>query len=86
MLFFGNVGLLILIRVLCSISGYYGAKHYSHGLSCIYTAFITLSTIGEVLLIYVYDQQYQDGKITKDMLQIGILYQAIFFPFKSLYS
>lgn len=51
MLFFGNVGLLILIRVLCSISGYYGAKHYSHGLSCIYTAFITLSTIGEVLLI-----------------------------------
>ena len=83
MLFFGNVCLLILIRVLCSISGYYGAKQYSHYLSSIYTSFITLSTIGEVLLIYIYDQQYQKGEITKDMLQIGILYQIIFFLLKA---
>ena len=53
MFFFGNIGLIMLIRIICSISGYYGAKYYKHGMSCVYMAFITLSTVGELGIILI---------------------------------
>lgn len=82
MLFFGNVGFVILVRLLCSISGYYGAKHYNKCLSLIYLGFIVLTTIGELFLMFVYRQEYNDGNITRDMLMVGTLYQFIFFFLK----
>ena len=82
MFFFGNVGLFMLIRILCSISGYYGAKHYNYCLSTIYTSFLTLITIGELALIYYYQEEYHDGLITRDMLKVGIVYGSVFFLIK----
>ena len=82
MLFFGNMGLYILIRILCSLCGYYGAKGYNYCLSSIYLTFLVFTTIAEILIIYVYQQQYQEGLITKDMLMLGATYQVLFFLLK----
>jgi hypothetical protein len=81
-LVFGNAGYIILVRLLCSISGYYGAKYYKYGLSFIYLIFITFTTIGEILLVFLYNNQYEQGLINENIVFIGILYQFIFFMLK----
>ena len=82
MLFFGNAGLLIFVRIICSLCGYYGSKSYNYCLTSIYSSFIMFSTIGEVLLVFLYNREYKDGNITQDTLMIGILYQFIYFMLK----
>ena len=82
MFFYGNIGLLIFIRILYSIIGYYGAKHYNQCLSTFYTSFLALTTIGELTLVYYYQQLYHQGLINEAMLTVGISYSILFFLVK----
>ena len=83
MFIFGNIGGYILMRLLCSISGYYGAKNYDYCLSNIYLSFLIVGTFAELVFIYYYRAEYNEGKIQKNILIIGICYQLLFFILKA---
>ena len=77
--FYGNIGYYFLIRLLCSTSGYFGAKKYNYHLSLIYLTFLVLGTIGELLIIYLFKDLEEEGVITHQQMVVGILYQLIIF-------
>ena len=82
MFLFGSIGMYIVIRLLCSLAGYYGAKNYDYCLTTIYLTFLILGTIAEIGFIYIYDELYHDGQIDQNVLFVGILYQVLLFLLK----
>jgi hypothetical protein len=83
MFFFGYIGFYIIFRLLCAISGYYGAKQYDYCLTSLYLVFLILGTIGELVIIYIYQRLHTDGKINNNTLIFGIIYQCLFFFLKA---
>ena len=84
MFFYGYIGVYIVIRLLCSLSGYYGSLYYSSFYTFIYLIFLILCTITEGVFIYYYINLYHDKQISYDLLVGGIIYQ-IFFVFLKIY-
>lgn len=83
MFFFGYIGFYIVFRLLCSLSGYYGAKRYDSLLSSVYLVFLIMGTLGEVFILYVYTYLFKEGKINSNALIFGIIYQCVFFLLKA---
>jgi hypothetical protein len=83
MFIFGPIGMYIFVRLLCSLAGYYGSKNYDYCLTTIYLTFLIIGTVVELGLIYIYQELYQDHKITENILLVGICYQLLFFILKA---
>lgn len=78
MFFYGYIGIYILVRLICSLSGYYGAAKYKYHFTSIYLGFLVVCAIIELVFIYWYYKLYRDKKITQELLIGGIIYEILF--------
>ena len=83
-LLFGNemIG-LVAIRLVCGLSGYYGARDYNYCLSLIYLLFLFMGTLCELGLIILLRDFYIKGEIKQNVFYIASFYQIMFFFLKA---